>query len=428
VQHISIRSTLILPSNCAFSEVAIGSGETMPSYQSDTLAKLGVRSWINAHSWITPIGGSILDDKVIQAMADVAHVFCDMNELLTKASKRVAELCQVDAAFITSGAAAGIVLATAACITGCDTRKMNQLFGEIPGREDLQNEVVMQTTHSTHYDYQYWQAGGHLVRVGWAQNVEAHHIEDAINEKTACIVYVHSYNTVPKEVPFTEVVKIARRREIPVIVDSAPVLPPASNLHKFTDQGADLVIFSGGKAIQGPNDTGIILGTGKKGVELIEAIQMQASPRFGVGRPFKVSKEQIVGLVTALELFLSRDEKIEYEKQMAKANFIVSKLSKISGLKTYVIPNDNSVYEHPSSAHVPKVYLEWDEARFGLSDKQLDNLLSEEDPPISLRQPRFLSAHITSHCIRLIETYFLKEGEETIVTDRLEKIFKRTRP
>ncbi len=176
----------------------------------------------------------------------------------------------------------------------------------------------------------------------------------------------------------------------------------------------------------GPNDTGIILGGADRGKELIEAIRMQSFPNYGIGRPFKVSKEQIVGLIRALEIFVSRDEDLLYQEQMEKAEHIVKQIEDIPHLTVRIIPNDDKDYEHPISAHVPKVYMEWDQEKIGFDAQGLDEAIAEDDPPISLRPPRLTQSYTTtSRSIRLIDTYFLRDGEEKIVSERLKKVFTR---
>jgi selenocysteine lyase/cysteine desulfurase len=302
---------------------------------------------------------------------------------------------------------------------------MKQLFGELPGRETLKNEFIMQSVQASHYDYQYFQGGGRLVWVGYPFGVELQMIEDAVSEKTAGLVYVHSYHNGPRQVSFEETLKIGHKYNLPTIVDNASVLLPKRMLHHFVELGADLVTMSGGKVLRAPNSTGIVLGGGKRGKELIEAIRMQAFPHiWGIGRPFKVSKENIVGLVKALELFVSWDEDQVYASQMAKAEYIKDQLASIPKLDVTIIPNDDRHFEHPISARVPKVYMEWDMETFGFDTKGLDQRMAAEDPPISLRSPRLTQSNtINRRCIRLVDPYMLRGGEEVIVATRIRKAF-----
>jgi L-seryl-tRNA(Ser) seleniumtransferase len=253
-------------------------------------------------------------------------------------------------------------------------------------------------------------------------------ITDAISERTAAIAHTHSYHSAVgrTELQVGALIDLAHRHNLPMYIDSASILPPRSAVRQFADLGADLTIFSGGKAIRGPNDTGLILAGTERGVELIEAIRMQAFPHEGIGRPFKVSKGQIAGLTKAVELFMAQDEQVEYAKLMAKAEWMAEQLTNVPDVKVTIIPNDNQCYEHPVSANVPKVLVEWDAATLGITAPDLTRVLLDGDPPISIRTPRIVGVH-TSKAQRVLDTYFLQDGEETIVVNRVREALTRKR-
>ena len=400
-------------------------------YRSKALDKLGIRSMINARNWSTNIGGTYLEPEVVEAMTDVAKTFVHMGELIDKACRRVAELCKVDAAYITSGAAAGITMATAACIAGRDEAKWRRLpFTEDPpinGR----NRIIIQASQSA-YDIQYAAGGGRLVKVGDAVGASLKDVEVAIDERTAGIAAGYHYNIVPRGwVSYDAVAEVAQKHDLPCFCDCAGAFPPYSNLHSINDMGFDLTIFSGGKGIRGPQDTGLILGKGERGVELIEEIRKHSSPNMGFGRSFKVSKENIVGLVTALELALSRDEDTEYEKQLAKAEYMAQRLQGIPGVYISVVPNDGRTYEHPLMARVPNVRIDIDKETLGLSTmRSIYDAMSGDEPGIFLRQPRFEDVEFgpfTSRASVFLFTYYLRDGEEKIVAERIREVLT-TRP
>lgn len=389
-------------------------------YSSEAFARLGVRSWINAENWSTAIGGAYLDDRVVAAMRDAAGSFCDMFELTERANARIAELCEVDSAYLTAGAASAIVLATAACITGQDQRRILQLSGAIDGRENLANEVLMQIPHSSHYDYQYVAGGARLVRVGSAYRVTETDLEAAISERTVCITYVNSYHNAPRDLPFAAVSRIAHSHQVPLFVDSAAILPPRANLHRFVDEGADLVAFSGGKAIRAPGNTGVLVAGSGRGRRLMDAVRMQSYPNYGIGRAFKVNKESVAGFVAALEIFLATDEEAEYQTMLGCVERLRTSLSARKGLDVRVIPNDGHDFEHPISARVPRLYLEWEPAIVGFDAAGLDELLAAGDPPIRLRKPQLTQDNtITSRSVRLVDPYSLRPEEEAILVERL---------
>lgn len=393
-------------------------------YKSKTLERLGVRSWINASNWSTTLGGSHLSDEVRAAMDEVGKTFVQMDDLLTVCCDKIAKLAKADAAWITSGTAAGIQVTVAACIAGKDTVKQAKL----PYTDGMRNEVVIQRHMMTHYTPAIWAAGGKTVEYGWGcpYNIPVQTLEDAITDKACSLAYVHSYHTSPRAcLPFQEVAKVANERDLYSWVDSASILPPVSNLWMFGDAGMSISIFSGGKGIKGPNDTGIILGYGDKGKYLVEAIRMFHNPHMGFARGFKVSKEQIVGLTVAFEEFVEKGDSW-YNDQMKMAKYMADELKTVPNLDVTIIPNDGKFNEHPVQAHVPRVLLEWDEPVLGLKTADIDSFMASEDPPVVLRNGYMYSGGLSQPRQRtLIDTYFLRRGEEQIVAERMKRAFKK---
>ncbi len=391
-------------------------------YRSQVLDRLGVRSWINARNWATVIGGNWLDDRVVAAMNEVTKTFVDMNELFHKADRRIAELCQVDDAHVTVGCGSAIEYAVAACVAGDDYRKWLQL----PHTDGMSNEVVVHRGHYIGYSPQWTASGGRLVEYGQAGVVKfsERELESALSEKTCCISYTISYNTVPRgSLPLPEVVRVARKHDIPVVVDAASDLPPVANLHNHTDVGADVVCFSGGKAIRGPNNTGLLLGKGK-GAATVRRVREHTFPHYGWGRGHKVTKEQIAGLVVALEIFVQEGDSL-YATQMEIVEFFVRELRGLPHLEVDVIPNDATLHEHPTVPHVPRVRLRWDAAKAGLTATGLDEAMAREDPPVFLRNSHYFD-YYTDREWRLIDPFFLREDEAQIVADKLKRIFEKT--
>lgn len=390
-------------------------------YKSKTLENLGVRSWINASNWSTTYGGNWIDDRVLESMNEVAKTFVDMQELMVRAGERISELCKVDAAYVTCGAAAAIELAVAACIAKRDIK----VWKALPKIDEFKNEVTLPLGHHISYQAQWKACGSNVVGYGSTDSLDKitlAEIESAVSLKTSCMGYVESYNVMPRGVlPLTDVVKVARKHDLPVIVDAAGMLPPTNNLQKYLDLGADIVIFSGGKGIKGPNNTGMLLGQGLKGKEIINALLEYSFPNYGWARSHKVSKEQVVGLLTALEIFIEEADDY-YKKQMDIANKIASELSKVPFLKTCVIPNDEIFREHPVMPRVPRVKIEWDLKNINLTSSELDEAIAENDPPIILRGIHYYS-YYTNNPWRLIDTYFLRDGEEDVIIDRVKKLF-----
>lgn len=390
-------------------------------FKSKILSELGVRSWINAKNWSTVIGGNWIDDRVLDAMHEVAKTFVDMYELYVKADERVAKLCKAEDAHITTGAGAAIELAVAGCMAGNDHGKWLNL----PHTENMHNEVVLHRGHYITYTPQWTAPGAKAVEYGVSGILKSckRELEAAITDRTCCISYTFSYNNVPRgNLPFEEVVEIGREHNLPVVVDAASELPPVENLQKFIDMGADIVCFSGGKAIQAPNNTGMMLGSGK-GAEIVKAVRDHSFPHHGWGRGHKISKEQIVGLVVALEIFIEEGDKL-YEKQMKTCEYFHRELSHFKGLHVTIIPNDENYHEHPMMPHVPRVLIEWNRDEIGLTAKELDKYMADEEPPVFLRDVHYFD-YYTNKEWRLIDTFYLRSPEEKIIVERIKRFFSK---
>jgi D-glucosaminate-6-phosphate ammonia-lyase len=272
--------------------------------------EIGVTPVINASGSMTYLGGSLMAPEVLEAMDRAAGQFVRMDELVAWGGAEIARITGAEAGHVTTGSAGGLLLGTAACLTGLDRKKMYQL----PDTTGIKNEMVVQKLHRISFDHACRAAGAKLVEVGDESGTTAEQLKEAITDSTAVVLYVELH---PQPVvPLEEVAAIAHERGVPVMVDAAAELPPSSNLNAFLERGADLVIFSGGKDIGGPNDSGILCGRR----DLVQAAAMQAFPNSGIGRPCKVSKEQIVGLVYALRRWaaLDHDARIAAWQEMAE--------------------------------------------------------------------------------------------------------------
>lgn len=290
--------------------------------------QLGIPTIINAKGTSTRVSGGVLPAEVAEAMRQATQACVDMPTLQGRASEIIAEVTGAEAGIVTSGAAAGLLLGTAACIAGLDPSLMNRL----PDTRGMKDEVVVVRSQRNFYDHAVRQAGVRLVEVGLAdryagagvRDAEAWEIADAISDRTACVLYVATPQSEP---PLAEVVAVAHARGVPVLVDAAGQLPPVDNLRRFIAEGADLVAFSGGKAILGPQASGILAG--RRDLVQSAALQMldqdmlfrqwnppanlfdkhrlKGLPQHGIGRPCKVGKEQVVGLLVALRHFVGED-------------------------------------------------------------------------------------------------------------------------
>lgn len=367
----------------------------------DIYGKLGVRKVINAQGNLTKLGGSLMPPVVLEAMMEAARNFVDLNELQAKVGQRIAELTHNEAAYVSCGAAAGMAIVTAACIAGKDPSKIRQL----PNLEGLKTELIIHKSHRCKYDQAFKQVGVKLVEIGLANHTERWELEAAINERTVAVACIISGFTGRAELPLTEVIEVAHRTGVPVIVDAAAQLPPASNLWKFTtEMGADVAIFSGGKNLRGPQCSGLVLGRR----EIIEACALNANPNHSLGRSMKVGKEEMVGLLAAVEWFLSRDHEAWARACEEAVQYLIEEFSPL--------PHVTARRSFPNVAGqpLPRALLTFDEQALGLTRDEVVRQLREGEPSIAVLPAGEGRIYINPMA--------LEEGEVELVAARLEEI------
>jgi uncharacterized pyridoxal phosphate-dependent enzyme len=289
--------------------LAVSSTQTTGIYEA-----VGVRTIINGRGATTAVGGTLMPPEVTAAMAEAAKAFVVLEELNKKVGERIAEVTGAEAGYVTSGSAAGMALAAAACIAGVDPARIRRL----PDSAGMPNEIVIHQSHRLNYDQMYRVGGGRLVEVGFPHATESWELECAITAQTAAVAFHDSPATGDGALPFAEVVAIAHKRGLPVIVDAASVLPPVDHLRRWIRQGADLVIYSGGKGIRGPQDSGMLAGR----ADLIAAARANGNPHAAVGRGMKTSKEAMVGLWMALDIFVKHDHAADFAAHTKQAEAI----------------------------------------------------------------------------------------------------------
>ncbi len=322
---------------------------------SDVYDRLGVVKRINGAGLLTRLGGSLMDARVLAAMREAAGNFVDMTELQTRASVIIARHTGAEAGIVTGGASAALTLAAAACLARLDVRVMERL----PDTEGIANEIIMFRAHRNSYDHALRTAGARIVDVGFndvaigsgVRGLEAWEIEAAIGPRTAAVAFTAG---MAGQVRLKMVCEVAARYRLPVIVDAAAQLPPKENLQRFLVEGAALVAFSGGKAIRGPQGTGILCGrrelvasaliqqldmdvapeTWRPAEGLIPDSMRAGPPHHGIGRGFKVDKESIVGLLTALDLFAERDFAAEAEAMHQELASVSAALAEVPGVRS----------------------------------------------------------------------------------------------
>lgn len=353
---------------------------------------LGVRPLINAKGTYTMLSGSLMPLEVVQAMAEAARSYVNIAELEQSVGERLSELSGAEFGHVTAGAAAAMTQATAACMIGTDEALRKQM----PNVEGVKDEVIIQKQHRNVYDQSIITAGAKLVEIdGRAE------LDDAINDQTAMLFYVQAYG--PKgKVMLPEWLEVGKGHEIPVLVDAAAELPPPENLTKFIEMGADLVTFSGGKGLRGPQTSGLLLGRR----DLVEAAALNGCPNHSIGRPMKVGKEEIIGLLKAVELYIQRDHKAEWKRWEDQIAHISDELAKLPHVKTGEVP-------HEVINHVPRVFIDFDSDTLGKKPEDVVRELNEGEPRIEILQTE-LGVTVSPNT--------LEPGEEKVIANRLKEI------
>jgi L-seryl-tRNA(Ser) seleniumtransferase len=337
----------------------------MTSYQ-----QLGIKQIINAAATLTRLGGSRMPPPVVEAMAAGAQAFVDLPELQARVGARIAELTQNEACYVASGAAAGIALATAACIAGEEPAAI-AAFPQLNGRK---NTVIVHRCQRNGYDYAIRQTGVRLAEIGLPQATQRWELEAAITPQTACVVYFAGEHFARGALPLPEVIAIAHARGVPVLVDAAAQIPPIANLWHFTAElGADVAIFSGGKGLRGPQPTGLVLGR----ADLIAACQANGNPNSSIGRPMKVGKEELLGILAAVEWSLAQDEPALIAGYEAMVQYWIAGLQTIAGVTL--------TRGYPNEAGQPfgRALVRIDPAG-GLTRDQVVAMLLEGDPAVAV--------------------------------------------
>ena len=382
----------------------------------DPYEALGVRKAINAAGVLTRIGGSRSPPEVFRAMEAASKSFVTIAELQTAAGKVIAEATGAEAGFPTAGGSTAILLAAAACIMkGTELEDYEprgpavwrKIAQRLPMRsEGLRTEFMVQKWNRDEYDHAVEIAGGRFVEVGGEDGATEEEIEAGFTENTAA--YYYTYKSKPKGLPLEKLIEIAHKYGVPIVIDAAGLPPPRSGLTKFSEMGVDLACFCGGKTIAGPNNSGMLSGR----ADLVKLAHLQSYPFEGVGRPSKMSRETIVGLITALKIYLDTDDSGVMKKRMEIADKITKELDQIPGINSYI--------DYSGTARSPLACVKADKSVCGLSTKELFQALIDGEPSIvSVYEPYFLIENY--HGLFTVNPQFLSYEEVDVIIRRIRE-------
>lgn len=332
--------------------------------------ELGIRRIINANATLTRLGGSRLAPGVAKAMAEASAAFIDIGELQRAVGAEIARLTRNEACYVSSGAAAGMTLITAACIAGTDP----ELRERLPNTEGLKSEVIIHRHTRVGYDFAIRMAGARLVEIGSPAGTSVSELREALSPRTAAMFYFPRGTEERGELPLEEAVEICRPRGIPVLVDASAQLPPRSNLWTFTERGADAVLFSGGKGLRGPQSSGLILGQR----HLIEACAFHAPPNPFIGRGMKVGKEELCGILAAVRWFLEQNEESQSEFYEDAVAAVVAAFAGHRAVRAH------RIWPCEAGQPIPRAELILDESRLGRSRDGVIEALLAGDPAVSV--------------------------------------------
>jgi uncharacterized pyridoxal phosphate-dependent enzyme len=384
--------TFAWPGSQTASKVA-GFGESGNVYD-----ELGVTTVINGQGTMTTLGGSLIRPEVEAVMAQATKHFVSIPQLEVAAGKKIAEMLKLPegyAALVTSGAAGAIQSGLAGILTG----KNEQFIQQLPDLTGMKSEVIIQKSHRNPFDHQLRATGVKLIEVETRDE-----LLKAINQRTAMMHFTNFANAAG-EIKVDEWQKIAAQNQIPSFIDAAADAPPVSHLWDYARMGYDLVAFSGGKALRGPQCAGLLLG--KK--ELIECALLNNSPyEDTLGRGQKVGKEEIVGMVKAVELYLNEDHEALTQEWWKRLDSISQQITKVEGVTTaYFVPD--------IANHVPHMQINWDPRRISLAPRAAADALRKSKPSIVVESTEIGLA---------MNSFMLQPGEERIIAEQLVQLFR----
>ena len=395
-----IKGLSILPLAGAVSESAFGAVSSMPHKAKKSIYEaIGVRPLINARGTVTVVGASQMMPEVQQAMDDAVREYVQIDELMDAVGERLGKLTGAEFAYVSCGASAAITAGTAGCVTGGDPDKLWM----IPDLTGMKDEVIIPAYSRTAYDAAAKAVGVKMIEVSTLEDLKL-----AIGPQTAMILVLAGSGSENGPLSLKVISSVAKPLGVPIFVDAAAEGLEVPNPH--LSQGADLVAYSGGKYLRGPQCAGLLIGR----KDLIIASRINAGPHHGFGRGFKVGREEIMGMLAAVEMWFKRDHAGEWKTWVSWANHIMKRLSTIPGVITELVE------PKARSNRAPSLNVKWDQSVISLTGEDMEKLLWDGSPRISvsgagsfLPFPPNLQPNIS------VATTSLQAGEEKIIAERL---------
>lgn len=364
----------------------------MTSSTYPTYASLGVRPLINCRGTLTLYGGSLMLPEVRLAMHEASKSFVHLDELMAHVGTRIATLMGSEAALVTNGCAAALCQVTAACVAGTDPDKIKRL----PDTTGMKNEAITLASHRHVYDHAIRMVGVRMVEVENASAMAA-----AFNERTA-LVAVFGDRAGNSEMTVSEIVALAHAHGVPVLVDAAAERPDSPD--RYLADGVDVVTYSGGKCLRGPQSSGLALGR----KDILAAAFMNGAPHHSIGRPMKASKEEVMGLLAAVEQWQKRDHEAEWKQWEGYLKTVADAVSTLASIETEI--------RQPGRSNVmPTMEIRWDQQRIKLTPKQVERQLSDGNPRIEMSSG--------DHGVHMLP-YMMEPGEDRLVAERLTALLR----
>ena len=361
--------------------------------------RIGVRPLINARGTFTIISGSLMLPEVREAMTLAAQAHVQLDELAEAVGARLAEITKAEWGMVSSGCAASLMHATSACVAGGNP----DLHVRIPNLAGFpKDEVIIPIYSRNVYDAAVRTVGVRVIEVDTLEE-----LEEALGPRTAMIYILAGRQSNEGPLSLPEIVKLAKRRDIPILVDAAAEILTVPNIHLVN--GADLVGYSGGKCIRGPQAGGLLLGR----KDLVKAAWVHSAPHHGAGRSMKVGKEEAVGMLVAVEQWLKRDHEGEWRTWLSWLNHIARRISAIEGVTTTIRETTKL------SNRTPSLLVHWDARKIPLSGSAVTELLYNTEPRIATSGGRRRGDDDESISIT---AYMMSPGDERIVADKLHKL------